>query len=425
MQPRRKPLLTQTRRRRKVVNMSSRRVVVTGIGVISALGNNRQQFEKAVFSGESGIKRLNIPEIDRLRFKKGAQVSNFQPPDHFEERHLMLLERFTQFALIAAREAVEDSKFQFSNDKERRRTSVITGTGAGGQTEQDQVYKDLYKLDKNRLHPLTVPRVMSNAPTSHISMELGITGPSFAITTACSSSSHAIGQAFWAIRSGMVDRAIAGGSETPFGFANLKAWEGMRVVSNDECRPFSKDRTGMILGEGGAMLLLETEESALMRGAEIYAEIAGCGMSADAFHITQPSEIGAANAMNDALEDAGIAPEAVGYINAHGTATLANDVMEANAIRNVFGKHTDKIPVSSTKAMHGHTLGAAGAIEAVATILALKNQVIPANINFSELDPNCRLNIADKPIDHDFEAAMSNSFAFGGLNGVLIFKRRK
>lgn len=404
--------------------MNLRRVVVTGIGIISALGLNKNEFEAAIFSGRSGIEEISIPEISRLRIKKGAEVRGFVEADHFDEKQLMLLERFAQFAVVSARDAIADSGFKWNSRFERQRTAIITGTASGGQLNQDQIFIDLYRDDKNRLHPLVVPRAMSSAGASHISMEYGISGPTFTITTACSSSNHAIGQAFWSVRSGLVDQAITGGSETPFCFGNLKAWEAMRVVSTDTCRPFSKDRSGMILGEGGAMIFLEDLESATARGAKIYAEIVGFGMSADAHHITQPSDAGAGDAIQNALTDAKMNPEEISYINAHGTATLANDEMETRAIRNVFGKHADNIAVSSTKSMHGHTLGAAGAIEAVATILALSESVLPPTTNFTEPDPNCDLNIVKNTArNFQAEAALSNSFAFGGLNGVLAFKR--
>jgi nodulation protein E len=290
-------------------------------------------------------------------------------------------------------------------------------------TEDDLYYK-LYAEGKQRHQPIAIPRAMSNAVASHVSMEFGLTGATFTTSTACSSANHAIGQAFWLIRQGTLDMAITGGSEAPICFGNLKAWETMRVVSPDTCRPFSKDRTGMILGEGGAMFVMETEESAHARGAKIYAEIAGFGMSADAHHLTMPLSDGAAKGMRLALEDANLEPQQVGYINAHGTATPANDPMESQAIRKVFGSHTDNIGVSSTKSMHGHTLGAAGAIEAAATVLALHNNLLPPNTNFNEPDPECNVDvIANEARPAEVEAAVSNSFAFGGLNAVLAFRR--
>jgi nodulation protein E len=264
---------------------------------------------------------------------------------------------------------------------------------------------------------------MSNAGASRVSLEYGITGPVFTISTACSSANHAIGQAFRMVRSGEVEVALAGGSEAPLSMGFLKAWEAMRVVSPDTCRPFSRDRRGLILGEGAAVLILEPVDRARARGAKILGEIAGFGMSSDAHHITQPSALGAARAMRSALSDAHLAPEVIGYINAHGTATLANDATETEAIRSVFGEHTGKLLVSSTKSMLGHALGAAGALEAAATLGALRAGLIPPTANFTAIDPACDLDVVpNTPRTAQIEYALSNSFAFGGLNAVLIFR---
>lgn len=404
--------------------MNPRRVVVTGVGVISALGNNKKEFRDALFAGRPGIDTITSVDISGLRFKKAGEVRGYNEQEHFDDKQLMLMERFTQFVMVATREAVKESGVEWNDEIERERTAIITGTGAGGQGMQDSYYIDLYRDDKPRSPPLIVPRAMSNAAASHISMEYGIYGPTYTITTACSSSSHAIGQAFWSVRQGLVDRAITGGSETPLGYANLKAWEAMRVVAHDVCRPFSKNRSGMILGEGGAMLMLETLDSAVKRGAKIYAEIVGFGMSADAHHITQPSEKGAARAITWALNDAGIEPGQIGYVNTHGTGTLANDVMETAALKLAFGEHAKSLAVSSTKSMHGHTLGAAGAIEAAATVLALSDGVLPPTANYVEADPQCDLDvIPNEAREIQVDAAISNSFAFGGLNATLVFKR--
>jgi nodulation protein E len=274
------------------------------------------------------------------------------------------------------------------------------------------------------VNPFTIPRIMANSAASHISMEFGITGPVYTISTACSSSTHAIGQAFWLIRNGVCDAALTGGSEAVFTLGVLKSWEAMRVVSPDTCRPFSKDRRGMILGEGGAMLVLEEYEAAVARGAQIHAEVAGFGMSSDAWHITQPSADGAALAIRQALADAGTGPESIEYINAHGTGTAANDATETAAIRTVFGPHADRLCVSSTKSMHGHALGAAGAIEAVATALALQHGCVPPTVNYREPDPACDLDVVpNKAKALQAEFAISNSFAFGGLNAVLVLRR--
>lgn len=403
--------------------MNQRRVVVTGLGVISGLGNTRDEFGRNVLAGKPGIGPIGCVDTSDLRFKNGAEVRNYDETEHFDDKQLMVADRFAQFSVVTAREAVRDAGIDWTEDL-RERTAIVTGTGSGGLANLDKNYIELYAEHKLRPRPLTIPRAMPNAGASHISMEFGIYGPTFTTTSACSSSSHAIGQAFWYVRQGLVDMALTGGSETPFAFGNLKAWEGMRVVSQDTCRPFSKTRTGMILGEGAATLVLETLDSALARGAKIYCEIVGFGMSADAHHVTQPSEEGAARAIRAALKDGGLAPEEIGYVNAHGTATQANDVMETKALRMVFGGHADKLAVSSTKAMHGHTLGAAGAIEAAATILAIDRGVLPPTANFTEADPQCDLDfIPNDPRTAGVEAALSNSFAFGGLNATLAFRR--
>lgn len=401
-----------------------RRVVVTGVGIISALGLNKDEFREELFAGRSGIKEITSADVSGMRFKKAGEVRNFDEKEHFDNKQLMVYARFTQFAVATAREAINDANIEWTDDTQRARTAIVTGTGGGGLMTLDNFYIDLYVHKKTRTPPVIVPLSMHNAPASQISMEFGIYGPTYTVSTACSSSNHAIGQAFQMIRQGTVDTAITGGSETPLGFGNLKAWECMRVVSPDTCRPFSKDRSGMVLGEGGATLVLETLESAQERNAEIYAEIVGFGMSADASHITKPSSDGASRAMNGALNDANLQPEQIGYINAHGTATQANDVMETAAIKQTFGEHAKDIAVSSTKSMHGHTLGAAGALEAVATLLALKHDTLPPTANFTEPDPECDLDvIKNEARQVRVEAALSNSFAFGGLNATLAFKR--
>jgi nodulation protein E len=279
-------------------------------------------------------------------------------------------------------------------------------------------------MNNPRTQPLTIPKTMANAGASAISQEFGITGPAFTISTACSSSAHAIGQAFSMVRSGMSDVAVTGGSEAPFSYGILKAWEAMRVISPTICRPFSKDRSGMILGEGGAMLVIEERDHALARGATPIAEIVGFGMSSAAHHITQPSAEGAAKAVRMALKDAAIAPDQIGYINAHGTGTTVNDITETSALHIAFGDHAKRLAVSSTKAMHGHTLGAAGAIESAAAILALSTGILPPTIHFNEPDPECDLDyIPNCSRRADVEYALSNSFAFGGLNAVIALRR--
>lgn len=399
------------------------RVAITGVGVISAIGKNVAEFWDSLARGCSGIRPIETPECDALRFRNGAEVPVYQPLDYFDEKQLPFLDRFAQFAVIAAREAVRDAAVEWTPELQSE-GAVITGACVGGQNTSDEGFVNLYKLGKPRVNPLTIPRTMANAGTSQVSMEFGLTGPGFNLSTACSSAGHAIGLAYWMVRSGGAPIAITGGSEAPFSLGFLKAWEAMRVVSPTTCRPFCRDRNGMILGEGGAMMVLEPLEAAQARGAKIYAELVGFGMSSDASHITHPSTEGPALSMQRAIRDAGIHPEQVGYINAHGTGTEVNDVTEAGAIRKVFGEHADRIPVSSTKSMHGHALGAAAAMEAAATVLALHHKTLPPTANFTELDPACELDvIANTARPEEVEYAISNSFAFGGLNVTLVLKR--
>ena len=401
----------------------ARRVVVTGVGVISSLGLNAADFWQALSEGRSGIGPMTLVNPALLRFPNTAEVKGYDPALHFCNKETDFLDRFAQFGVVAAREAVLDSGIEWTPEL-RERGAVVTGSCVGGKTTEDEGFQNLYALKRPRVNPLTIPRAMENAGASHISIENRITGPVYTVSTACSSSNHAIGQAFWLVRNGVVEAAITGGSEAPFCVGNLKAWEAMRVVSPDTCRPFSKNRRGMILGEGGAMLVLETLEAARARGAKIYAEIVGFGMSSDAHHLTQPTMEGPARAMRGALCDAGIAPEQVGYINAHGTATPANDPTEAGAIHMVFGAHAGRMGVSSTKSMHGHALGAAGAIEAVATVLTLRNRLLPPTANYQEPDPQCELDvIPNQARAAEPEYALSNSFAFGGLNAVLALRK--
>lgn len=395
---------------------TSPRVAITGIGVVSALGPTRDAFWQGVSEGRSAIRPIETVDCSQFRFRNGAEVAGYVPSEHFDEKSLTYLDRFAQYALVAAREAERDSGREFRGD----RTAVVTGTSSGGQSSLDDGYVEVYKKGLPRVHPMTVPRVMANSATSQICMEFGITGPSYTVSTACASANHAIGQALWLVRNGVVDRAITGGCEAVFCFGFLKAWEAMRVVSPDTCRPFSKDRTGLILGEGAAMLALERFEDAERRGARIYAELAGFGMSSDAHHITQPSASGAARAMRMALDDAGLTPEEIGYVNAHGTGTPANDTTETLAIQQVL---SHDVLVSATKSMHGHAMGAAAALEAAATALALYEGVLPPTANFRELDPQCNVNlIAGEARRLKVRAALSNSFAFGGLNAVLTFR---
>jgi len=404
-----------------------RRAVVTGIGVLCAIGRNLTEFRDSLRLGRGGGSPLHNPEPGgapwNMRFTTAAQVRDFRATDHIDPKTADMLDRFAQFAVVAGREAIRNSGLEWTPEL-RESTAIVTGSCIGGQCTEDKGFVEVYRRGRPRPHPMTIPKTMANAGASALAMEFGITGPSFTVATACASSNHAIGLAANMVRSGMCDVAIAGGSEATFSEGVLLAWEAMRVVSPNVCRPFSKDRNGMMLGEGAAMLVIESLEHAQARGAQPLAEIAGFGMSSDAHHVTQPSAEGAARAISRALADARLTPEAIGYVNAHGTGTTVNDATETWAIHLAFADHASRLAVSSTKSMHGHTLGAAGAIESAATILALRDQFIPPTIHYTESDPECDLDyVPNGSRAWDGEYAISNSFAFGGLNAVLVLRR--
>ena len=400
-----------------------RRVAITGIGAISALGHSNAELREALKAGRPAIGPLSLVPTDDLAVKIGAEVANYEPAAYFDEGRVGLLDRFAQFGLIAAREAVADAGIGFDGGLSAR-TATIVGTGVGGQTTQDDNYLRLYGQKARRLHPFTIPRLMVNAAASAITMELGLTGPAFAVASACASATHAIGQAFHMVRAGTADAALAGGAEACITFGTMKGWEAMRVMSTDTCRPFCRTRSGMVLGEGAAMVMLEPLEDAVRRGAAIHAEMAGFGMSADAGDIVQPSAAGAAAAIEAALRDGGLNGEDIDYVNAHGTGTAANDRTETAALRRVFGRHAARLAISSTKSMHGHAMGAAGSLELAATVMALEEGVVAPTANFVEPDPDCDLDyVPNQAREATVRAAISNSFAFGGLNAVLALRR--
>ncbi|MCI4666142.1 MAG: beta-ketoacyl-[acyl-carrier-protein] synthase family protein [Neomegalonema sp.] len=401
----------------------TRRVVLTGLGVVSALGVGAARNFEALREGRCGIGPIQRINSDKLSIKIAAEALDFDGAELFTRSEIALRDRVTQMAIVAAREAVQQSGYALT-DKEALRAGVVIGCSMGGIHTMDDSFREVYANDKQRVHPFTVPRNMPNAPASHLSMEFGLKGPAWTVTTACASSNHALGQAFQMIRSGMADTALAGGAESGLTFGVLKAWEGLRVMSRDGCRPFAKSRNGMVQGEGSAIFVLETLERAKARGATILGELIGFGMTADAHDVVQPSQDGAERAMAAALIDAGVTAEDVDYINAHGTATAANDKTETAAIRNVFGAHADKLAVSATKSMHGHCIGAAGSIELMATIYALGQGVVPPTINYDEPDPDCDLDYTpNEARERPMSVAISNSFAFGGLNAVLAARK--
>lgn len=398
------------------------RVVITGAGTINPLGHDVAATLAAMRAGHCGIGRLEIRDVERLSVQIGAQVKGYREEDHFNRQQIALHDRFTQFTLLAAREAVAQSGLSFG-DELSLRAGVVLGTSGGGLNTQDENYRAVYEEGRNRVHPFIVPRLMNNAAASHVSMEYNLRGPSFTVATACASSNHAMGLAFQMIRAGMARVMLTGGSEAMLCFGGIKAWEGLRVMSKDACRPFSANRNGMVQGEGAAVYVLEEMGHARARGADILAEVAGFAMSSDAADIVMPSAQGAERAIRGALADAGLNPEDVGYINAHGTGTAANDKTECAAVAHAFGAHADRLMMSSTKSMHGHLIGGTGAVELLACIMALRDGVIAPTIGYEEPDPECALDVVPNVArEARVGAVLSNAFAFGGMNAVLALR---
>jgi len=406
-----------------------RRVVITGLGVFSSTGKDRDSFFENLLQARSGVRPITQFDASSLLVRIAAEVDGYNPDDYFPPKRQDLLDKFAQFALIAAGEAMKDSGIEIS-DEERCRFGVVMGSGMGGAGSYDAGYHNLYAKQATRLHPYTIPRIMHNAATSHICMEFGAQGPALTTATACSSSGHAIAEAFHLIKFGIADTMLAGGSDAPITYGVMRCWEAVRVLASGNgnpamaCRPFSADRKGMVIGEGSGVLLLEELEHALKRGAHIYGELAGCGMSSDASHITQPSVDGPVRAIRMALDEAGVEPGEIDYINAHGTGTRLNDSIETQVIKEVFRDHAWKLAISSTKSMHGHAMGGTGAIEFVATVLAVERGRVPPTANYTQPDPECDLDyVPNEAREKRIRAAISNSFAFGGLNAVLLVRR--
>lgn len=396
-----------------------RRVVITGLGTVNALAHDVPGTFAALIEGRSGIGTLGFRDADRLSVRIGAEVRDWDAGLHLPASKLPLYDRVTQYALVAGAEAMTMAGLPRGLGP---RGGVILGTAAGGIGTWEDSYRAVFAEGKNRVSPLTVPRLMHNAPASHLSIAWGLTGPVFSVSSACASANHAMGLALQQIRTGAADVMLAGGSEAMLCFGGVKAWEGLRVLAPDTCRPFSLGRKGMVIGDGAGVLVFEAEEHARARGAAVLAEVAGFAMTADAGDIVAPDPAGAAAAMRSALTDADLAPAEIGYVNAHGTGTLANDRSEAAAIRSVFGDQSP--PVSSTKGAHGHGIGATGAFEAIASVMALVRAALPPNLGFLTPDPDCPLDLilgAARPAQP--AAVMSNAFAFGGLNAVLVLTR--
>ncbi|MFN0115897.1 MAG: beta-ketoacyl-[acyl-carrier-protein] synthase family protein [Paracoccaceae bacterium] len=399
------------------------RVAITGAGTINALGHDVPATFAALREGRCGIGPLNLRDVERLGVRIGAQVREWYPERHLDRQRIAMCDRFTQFALVAAREAVGQSGLDFSGALGLE-AGVVLGTAGGGVITGDESYRAVYLEGKNRIHPFVVPKLMNNAAASHVGMEWGLRGPSFTVATACASSNHAMGLAFQMVRAGMTRAMVTGGSEAMLCLGGVKAWEGLRVMSKDACRPFSRNRSGMVLGEGAGIFVFEEWGHARARGAPILAEVAGFSMTSDASDIVLPSAEGADRAIRGALADARLSPGDVGYINAHGTGTLANDRTECAALILALGSAADRVPISSTKSMHGHVVGGTGAVELLACLMALNEGVIAPTIGYEEADPDCALDVvANAARQAPVAAALSNAFAFGGFNAVIALRK--
>lgn len=409
----------------------TRRVVITGLGIVSPVGMSTEQFFGNLMNGHSGIKRLQSSFVEQLTTRIAAPVEDFDPSSHFSKIQLTGIERFSQLALVAADQAVRDANLELS-ESEYHRAGVYMGSCLGGASTLEDGYIEVFKRESPRIKPLSVLLSMNNAAASHLSIKYHLQGPNITYATACSSSAIALGEAYRQIKHGYADVMLAGGAEAMLTLGAMKAWEALRTLAQEDpedpgasCKPFSKNRSGLVLGEGAAVLVLEDAERALKRGAKIYAELAGYDCSSDASHITKPDAAGQTRTISNALADAKLRPEQIGYVNAHGTATLAGDIEETRALKLAFGDHAKNVPISSTKSMHGHLMGATGAVEFMAAVLALAHQAIPPTINLAEPDPECDLDyVANRGRTAvPLEAVMSNSFAFGGTNAVLIARR--
>lgn len=400
-----------------------KRVAITGAGTVNALAKDVVGTYAAYADGRCGITELDIRDKDRLSTRIGGQVHDWNVETLFNRHQIALFDKFTQFTLIAARQAIAQSGLNFDGELGDD-AGVVLGTAAGGVNTWDDNYRSVYEEGKNRVHPFVVPRLMNNAGASHVSMEFNLRGPSFTVSTACASSNHAMGLAFQMVRAGGAKVIVTGGSESMLCFGGIKAWEGLRVMSSDACRPFSLTRSGMVQGEGAAIFVFEDYDHARARGAEILAEVIGFAMTSDASDIVMPSRKGAARAIAGALRDARLNPEDVGYINAHGTGTAANDKTECAALADVFGTQVDRLMISSTKSMHGHLIGGTGAVELLACLLALQHGIVAPTIGYEKPDPECALDVVPNTARQaKVNVVMSNAFAFGGMNAVLALRK--
>ncbi|GAW91071.1 beta-ketoacyl-ACP synthase II [Calderihabitans maritimus] len=407
------------------------RVVITGLGVISPVATGKEKFWKALLSGQSGIGKVTRFPADDFPTRIAGEVRDFDPADFFDRKEARKMDRFTQFALAGASMAIEDAGLVLDKE-DRNRVGVIFGTGIGGIETLEVQTEVLMTKGSRRVSPFFVPMMISNMAAGRIAIDFNVRGPNFTVVNACTTGTNAVGEAFRVLQRGDADVIITGGSEAAVtrlafaGFCAMKAMSTRNDCPESASRPFDRERDGFVLSEGAGVLILENLEHALARNARIYAEVVGYGCTADAYHITAPAPKGegAARAMEMALKDAGLKPEDISYINAHGTSTELNDKYETMAIKTVFGDHAYKIPVSSTKSMTGHLLGAAGAVEAITCALAIRDNVVPPTINYENPDPECDLDyVPNRAREVSVEAALSNSFGFGGHNGSIILKK--
>lgn len=410
---------------------SKKRVVITGLGIISPVGIGKEAFWQALLKGQSGIGRLTRFDPSAYDSKIAGEVKDFVPEQYLDRKEIKRMDRFTQFGVVAARLAVEDAALDLARE-DAERIGVVIGSGIGGIETLCEQHGVLLAKGPNRVSPLFIPMMITNMAAGQIAIALGSKGPNITVVTACASGTNAVGEAFKTLQRGAASVVLAGGTETPIvpiamaGFCSMRAMS----TSNDEpqraSRPFDRNRDGFVIGEGAGIMVLETLEHATTRGAMIYGEIAGYGCTADGYHITAPEPGGteAARAIQLALQDAGIAPEQVDYINAHGTSTELNDKIETLAIKRVLGDHAYRVPVSSIKSMTGHTMGAAGALEAIACVLTINTGWLPPTINLENPDPECDLDyVPNQAREHPVTVAVSNSFGFGGQNGVLVIRK--
>ncbi|MBX9592072.1 MAG: beta-ketoacyl-[acyl-carrier-protein] synthase family protein [Hyphomonadaceae bacterium] len=402
-----------------------RRVVVTGMGVVTPIGTTVADFWASCRAGRSGVGPLGGFPLEDLKILIAAQIKDFDHKarlKHFRRDKIIIhADRYSWFAAAAADEAIKQAGLEapFQNPY---RTACIIGSGAGGLVTFESAYRDLFILNKRATHPLTLLRIIGSSAAAHVGIEYGVKGPTFATCSACSTAAHAIGLGRDYIRAGLIDLAIVGASESVINYGTMKAWQAMHVLSPQGCFPFAKKRNGTVLGEGAGVLVLESEEHAKARGAKVLAELCGFGMTSDSKDMVNPDIDGPSEAMRLALADARVATTDIDYINAHGTATTINDRNETNAIKKVFGAHAGQLAISSTKSMHGHPLGAGGAIEAIASLKAMEENWVPPTIGLDEPDPECDLDyVPNMGREKRVTYAMSNSFAFGGLNAVLVF----